>query len=144
MWDADHLPPSSAEIKNSWAIPALPHTSSWLGLQLNKQMDDFNHHLIHVVVNPTSYWRDAGSEYSPEVGYCDRFFVILSWVVTLCSLLLGCWRFGGKCRPHFHGRRVVYSCRRLPKWRKGMLHPSWQFKVFWCSWKRRQWPSALK
>jgi hypothetical protein len=32
MWpgyEADHSPPSSAEVKNIGAIPPLPHTSSW-------------------------------------------------------------------------------------------------------------------
>jgi hypothetical protein len=27
--EADHLPPSSAEIKNGGAVPLLAHTSSW-------------------------------------------------------------------------------------------------------------------
>jgi hypothetical protein len=29
--DADHSPPSSAEVENGGAIPPLPHTSSWHG-----------------------------------------------------------------------------------------------------------------
>jgi hypothetical protein len=29
--EADHSPLPSAEIKNVWNIPSLPHTSSWLG-----------------------------------------------------------------------------------------------------------------
>jgi hypothetical protein len=29
--EADHSPPSSTEIKNSGAIPPLPHTSLWRG-----------------------------------------------------------------------------------------------------------------
>jgi hypothetical protein len=29
--EADHSLPSSAKVKNSGAIPPLPHTSSWLG-----------------------------------------------------------------------------------------------------------------
>jgi hypothetical protein len=29
--EADHSPPSSSEVKNGGAIPALPHTSSWRG-----------------------------------------------------------------------------------------------------------------
>jgi hypothetical protein len=29
--EADHSPPSSAEVKNGGAIPPLPHTSSWHG-----------------------------------------------------------------------------------------------------------------
>jgi hypothetical protein len=28
--EADRSTPSSAEIKNGWAIPPFPHTSSWL------------------------------------------------------------------------------------------------------------------
>jgi hypothetical protein len=31
---ADHLPPTSAEIKNAWSYTPLPHTSSWLGAKL--------------------------------------------------------------------------------------------------------------
>jgi hypothetical protein len=30
--ETDHSPPSSAEIKNGWVIPPLPHTSSWRGV----------------------------------------------------------------------------------------------------------------
>jgi hypothetical protein len=29
--EADHSPPSSAEVKNDEAIPPFPHTSSWHG-----------------------------------------------------------------------------------------------------------------
>jgi hypothetical protein len=29
VWEAEHSPPSSAEVKNGGAIPLLPHTSSW-------------------------------------------------------------------------------------------------------------------
>jgi hypothetical protein len=32
--EADHLPPSSAEVKKGGAIPPLPHTSSWCGAYL--------------------------------------------------------------------------------------------------------------
>jgi hypothetical protein len=32
--EADHSPPSSAEVKNGGSIPPLPHTSSWRGASL--------------------------------------------------------------------------------------------------------------
>jgi hypothetical protein len=32
--EADHSPPSRAEVKNSEAIPPLPHTTSWRGVKL--------------------------------------------------------------------------------------------------------------
>jgi hypothetical protein len=35
MWpwhEADHLPPSSAEVEAGGAIPSLPHTSPWCGV----------------------------------------------------------------------------------------------------------------
>jgi hypothetical protein len=41
MWsgrDADHSPPTSAEVRG--ALPPLPHTPSWSGAQL-KHMDNF-------------------------------------------------------------------------------------------------------
>jgi hypothetical protein len=37
--EADHPPPSSAEITNGRAIPPLLHTSSWHGAQLIKHME---------------------------------------------------------------------------------------------------------
>jgi hypothetical protein len=37
--EADHSPPSSAEIKNGGCTPPLPHSSSWRGAQLNKPRD---------------------------------------------------------------------------------------------------------
>jgi hypothetical protein len=39
--EADHSPPSSAEVKNDGAIPPLPHTSSWRGASLIKHRDNF-------------------------------------------------------------------------------------------------------
>jgi hypothetical protein len=38
--EADHAPPSSAEVKNGGAIPPLPHTSSWHSAQLIKHRDN--------------------------------------------------------------------------------------------------------
>jgi len=34
--EADHSPPSSAEVRLSGAIPPLPNTSSWRGAQFKK------------------------------------------------------------------------------------------------------------
>jgi hypothetical protein len=39
--EADHSPPSSAEVKNGGAIPPLPHMSSWDNVKLIKQRDNF-------------------------------------------------------------------------------------------------------
>jgi hypothetical protein len=39
--EADHSPPSSAEVKNSRAIPSLPHASSWRGAWLLKHRNNF-------------------------------------------------------------------------------------------------------
>jgi hypothetical protein len=41
MCDADHSSPSSAEVKNNGAMPPLPHTASWRGVQLIKYKDNF-------------------------------------------------------------------------------------------------------
>jgi hypothetical protein len=30
--EADHSPPSSAELKITWRYASIPHTSSWLGV----------------------------------------------------------------------------------------------------------------
>jgi hypothetical protein len=35
--EADHLPPSSAEVKNGGAVPPLPHMPSWYNVKLNKR-----------------------------------------------------------------------------------------------------------
>jgi hypothetical protein len=40
--EADHLPPSSAEVKNGAVVPRLHHTSSWLCAWLIKLKDNFN------------------------------------------------------------------------------------------------------
>jgi hypothetical protein len=34
--EADHSPPSSAEVKNAWSYTSTPNTSSWSGDQLKK------------------------------------------------------------------------------------------------------------
>jgi hypothetical protein len=39
--DADHSPPSSAEIKKGWAVPPLPYTSLLGGAYLIKHKDNF-------------------------------------------------------------------------------------------------------
>jgi hypothetical protein len=39
--EADHLPPSSAEVKNDGAIPPLRHMPSWRGASLAKHSDKF-------------------------------------------------------------------------------------------------------
>jgi hypothetical protein len=38
--EADHSPPSSAEVKNCGAIPVLPHTSSWYSASLIKHRNN--------------------------------------------------------------------------------------------------------
>jgi hypothetical protein len=38
---ANHLPPSSVDVKNGGAIPPLPHASSWRGASLIKRRDNF-------------------------------------------------------------------------------------------------------
>jgi hypothetical protein len=35
--EADHLPPSSAGVKNSGAVPPLPHKSSWRGALIKQR-----------------------------------------------------------------------------------------------------------
>jgi hypothetical protein len=39
--EADRSPPSSADVKNGGAMPALPHMSSWRGHQSIKHPDNF-------------------------------------------------------------------------------------------------------
>jgi hypothetical protein len=39
--EADHSPPSSAEVKNDGAITPDPHTSLWLGAHSVKHRDNF-------------------------------------------------------------------------------------------------------
>jgi hypothetical protein len=39
--EADHSPPSSAEVKNGGDILSLPHTSSWRSAELIKHRDNF-------------------------------------------------------------------------------------------------------
>jgi hypothetical protein len=39
--EADHSPPSSAEVKNGGAIPPLPYMSSWHSAELIKHRDNF-------------------------------------------------------------------------------------------------------
>jgi hypothetical protein len=36
--DADHSPPSSAEVKSGGAMPPLPHASSWHGLRISSRV----------------------------------------------------------------------------------------------------------
>jgi hypothetical protein len=77
-------------------------------------MENYNFHISHVVIS-TLYSRDPGFGCIPEVSYCERFIVIMSWVVVSCSLVLGCRSFGGNCWSHFQGRGIMWSYRRLPK-----------------------------
>jgi hypothetical protein len=44
--EADHSPPTSAEAKNSGAIPVLPHTSSRPGAKLINHRDNFTFNII--------------------------------------------------------------------------------------------------
>jgi hypothetical protein len=52
--DSDHSPSTSAEVKKTWIIHPLPHTSSWCRAELIKQRDNFTFlpfyrcHKIHV------------------------------------------------------------------------------------------------
>jgi hypothetical protein len=39
--EADHSPPSNAEMKNGGAIPPLPHTYSWRDASFIKHRDNF-------------------------------------------------------------------------------------------------------
>jgi hypothetical protein len=39
--EADHSPPNSAEVRNTWIYTSLPHTSSWRGASLVKHRDNF-------------------------------------------------------------------------------------------------------
>jgi hypothetical protein len=39
--EADHSPPSSAEIRNGRTIPPVPHVSSWHSASLIKHRDNF-------------------------------------------------------------------------------------------------------
>jgi hypothetical protein len=57
---ADHAPPPDAEVKNGGSVPPISHTSSWLGVQLNKPGNKFTfysfislstHSCIHSVSN---------------------------------------------------------------------------------------------
>jgi hypothetical protein len=42
--EADHSPPSSAEVKNCGFILPLPHVSSWRGASLIKHRDNFTYY----------------------------------------------------------------------------------------------------
>jgi hypothetical protein len=39
--EADHQPPTSAEVKKKWVCDSLPHTSPWHGTLLVKQRHNF-------------------------------------------------------------------------------------------------------
>jgi hypothetical protein len=39
--EADHSPPTSAEVKEIWSMHPLPHTSLWLSAKLVKHKDNF-------------------------------------------------------------------------------------------------------
>jgi hypothetical protein len=39
--EADHLPPTSAEVKTLWIYTSTPHTPSWRSAQLVKHRDNF-------------------------------------------------------------------------------------------------------
>jgi hypothetical protein len=39
--EADHSPPSSAEVKNAWTIPPLSNMPSWLGAQLRHRANSY-------------------------------------------------------------------------------------------------------
>jgi len=45
--EANHLPPSSAEIKNVWIYTSIPHTPSERGAQLKKAQGQITFYLYH-------------------------------------------------------------------------------------------------
>jgi hypothetical protein len=49
--EADHIPPSSAELKNGGAMPPLPHTSSWHPLQLIIHRSHYYSMLYHWAID---------------------------------------------------------------------------------------------
>jgi hypothetical protein len=48
--EADHSPPSSAEVRNGGAIPLLPHTYPWHGAEAIKNGDNFPFFLYIVLL----------------------------------------------------------------------------------------------
>jgi hypothetical protein len=57
--EADHSPPSSAEVKNGGAITPLPHTSSWRGVQL---IETINNVKIFYVMTENIFKTTASGE----------------------------------------------------------------------------------
>jgi hypothetical protein len=67
---ADHLPPSSSEVKSGGAMPPLPHTSSWLGASLIKHKE-----------NLTSAFTSQAYLYS-NIGVLDGILLSFLNIVT--------------------------------------------------------------
>jgi hypothetical protein len=53
--EADHSPPTSAEVKSGGAIPPLPHRSSWRGAEVVKHRDNVTRHPIAPRYTAKSY-----------------------------------------------------------------------------------------
>jgi hypothetical protein len=81
--EADHSPPSSADIKNGGAIPSLP-MSSWHNVYLIKHKDNFTFIYIHTIcVMKNSSILDIKLCSLVKVNWCFR---------GTCYLQLQCWR----------------------------------------------------
>jgi hypothetical protein len=47
--EADHSPPTSAEVKKTWYIHPLPYTPSWLSAYLVKYRNNFTFYPFYVI-----------------------------------------------------------------------------------------------
>jgi hypothetical protein len=47
--DADHSPPTSAEVKKTWIYTSTPRTPSWRSASLVKHRDDFTF-IIYIII----------------------------------------------------------------------------------------------
>jgi hypothetical protein len=78
--EADHSPPSSAEVKNGGAIPPLPHMFSWHSAVTNEEQDSFAFYFIaveaevHITPRPLVHKRTIPTERPPHVGEVSANF----------------------------------------------------------------------
>jgi hypothetical protein len=87
--EAEHPPPSSAEVKNGEAIPPLPNKSSCCGAELIKQRSNFI-----LPCHPSMLWSPKRYKQYRFFRFSDKYLICISHIFQTC-----------------------YMSRRSPSWR---------------------------
>jgi hypothetical protein len=108
--EADHSPPSSAEVKKGGAIPPLPHMSSW---HRDKFTFLLHNHYMGVFEDETAVWMVIRESLGTDIYLIDPSFDTIEYSLSNWTLLWAKTKYISSPTPNAKNRKRINYVKRF-------------------------------